>query len=109
LDRTEDANPLYTSMGSAVLHLSVLRSRRIFDPLKEPTFRGDESTREAVCEFPVEDEPVHYLSVVVLGKVVPQFDRRNACCPLSMDNVVRQALKTSEPLSQAPLLSRSLR
>jgi len=89
-------------MDSAVLHLSVLRSRRIFDPLKGPTcFRRDEFTREAVCEFRVEEEPVHYPSVVVLGKVVPQFDPRNAGCPLSRDNVVRQVLKTSKPLSQA--------
>lgn len=89
-------------MDSAVLHLSVLRSRRIFDPLKGPTyFRRDEFTRESVCEFRVEEEPVHYPSIVVLGKVVPQFDRRNAGCPLSMNNVVRQPLKTGDPLSQA--------
>jgi len=62
-------------------------SPRIFDPLKGPTyFRRDEFTREAVCEFRVEEEPVHYLSVVVFGKVVRQFDRRNAGCLLSMDS-----------------------
>ena len=67
----------------------------IFDPLKGPTFRRCEFTREAVCEFPVEGEPVHYLSAVVFGEVVRQVDRQNASRLLCMDNVVRPALKTT--------------
>jgi len=83
-------------MDSVAIHLSVLRCRRIFDPLKGPTyFRRDSFTREAACEFRVEEEPVHYLSVVVFGKVVRQFDRQNGRRLLRVDGVVMQALKTT--------------
>jgi len=58
-------------------------------------FPGDEFTREAVSEFLVEDERVHYLSAVVFGEVLWQFDRQKARCLLYMDDVAIQALKTT--------------
>jgi len=38
---------------------------------------------------------VHYLSVVVFGKVVWQFDRQNGRRLLRLDGVVMQALKAT--------------
>lgn len=62
-----------------------------FDPLKRPTFRRDEFTREAVHEFPVENEPAYYLSTVVFGEVL----RQNASRLLCVDDAVIPALNAT--------------
>jgi hypothetical protein len=62
---------LHTPMNSVAIHLSVLCSRRIFDPLKGPTyFRRDEFKREAIFEFRLKEASVHCLPVVVFLAVL---------------------------------------